>query len=67
MPASDTLFRIMTAVDRKSLDVYASSLAFDLTPPQTIGRFFSINCLFPPRSRPSAYTKLRCTAQGGGV
>ena len=48
-PDSDTLLRIVTAANRKSLDDYTSSLAFDLTPP-TDDRPFFFNQL--PLSRP---------------
>jgi hypothetical protein len=51
VPNSDTLLRIITAVDRKSLDSYTSSLEFDLTPPTDDRPFFLINCLFPGRFR----------------
>jgi spermidine synthase len=68
-PASDTLFRIITAVDRKSLDAYTSSLAFDLTPP-TDDRPFFFNQL--PLSRPfqalaHAKNVLATGPLGGGV
>jgi len=69
VPASDTLLRIITAVDRKSLDAYTSSLAFDLTPP-TDDRPFFFNQL--PLSRPfqafaHAKNVLATGPQGGGV
>ena len=69
MPGSDTLFRIITAADRKSLDTYTSSLAFDLTPP-TDDRPFFFNQL--PLSRPFqalayAKTMLARGPQGGGI
>jgi spermidine synthase len=69
LPASDTLFRIITAVDRKSLDAYTSSLAFDLTPP-TDDRPFFFNQL--PLSRPfqalaHAKNALATGPVGGGV
>jgi spermidine synthase len=69
LPASDTLFRIITAVDRKSLDAYTSSLAFDLTPP-TDDRPFFFNQL--PLSRPfqalaHAKNVLATGPVGGGV
>jgi spermidine synthase len=68
-PGSDTLLRIITAADRKSLDAYTSSLAFDLTPP-TDDRPFFFNQL--PLSRPFqalayAKTALAWGPQGGGV
>jgi hypothetical protein len=66
---STTLFRIISADDRKSLDTYTSSLAFDLTPP-TDDRPFFFNQL--PLSRPfqaiaHAQTLLATGPQGGGV
>jgi spermidine synthase len=66
---SDTLFRIITSADRKSLDNYTSSLEFDLTPP-TDNRPFFFNQL--PLSRPFqalayARTMLARGPQGGGV
>jgi hypothetical protein len=69
VPASDTLLRIITAVDRKSLNAYTSSLAFDLTPP-TDDRPFFFNQL--PLSRPfqalaHAKNVLATGPQGGGV
>ena len=69
VPGSDTLFRIITAADRKSLDSYTSSLEFDLTPP-TDDRPFFFNQL--PLSRPFqalayAKTMLARGPQGGGV
>jgi predicted membrane-bound spermidine synthase len=69
LPASDTLFRIITALDRKSLDSYTSSLAFDLTPP-TDDRPFFFNQL--PLSRPfqalaHAKNVLATGPVGGGV
>ena len=69
VPASDTLYRIITAGDRKTLDAYTSSLEFDLTPP-TDDRPFFFNQL--PLSRPFhafAHTKtmLARGPQGGGV
>jgi hypothetical protein len=68
-PASDTLRRIVTAVDRKALKAYTSSLDFDLTPP-TDDRPFFFNQL--PLSRPfqafaHAKTLLARGPQGGGV
>ena len=68
-PGADTLGRITTAPDRKSLDAYTSSLAFDLTPP-TDDRPFFFNQL--PLSRPFqafayAETALARGPQGGGV
>lgn len=68
-PASGTLLRIITAADRKSLDSYTSSLAFDLTPP-TDDRPFFFNQL--PLSRPFqalayAQSVLARGPQGGGV
>jgi SAM-dependent methyltransferase len=68
-PGSHTLSRIITAVDRKSLDAYTSSLAFDLTPP-TDDRPFFFNQL--PLSRPfqalaHAQAALATGPQGGGV
>jgi hypothetical protein len=69
VPATDTLLRIITAVDRKSLNAYTSSLAFDLTPPTDDGRFSSINCLFPRPFQALAHAKnvLANRPQGGGV
>ena len=69
VPASDTLLRIITAVDRKSLNAYTSSLAFDLTPP-TDDRPFFFNQL--PLARPfqalaHAKSVLATGPQGGGV
>ena len=69
VPGSDTLFRIITSTDRKSLDSYTSSLEFDLTPP-TDDRPFFFNQL--PLSRPFqalayAKTMLAGGPQGGGV
>jgi hypothetical protein len=69
VPGSDTLLRIITAVDRKSLHTYTSSLEFDLTPP-TDDRPFFFNQL--PLSRPfqalaHAKTMLASGSQGGGV
>jgi spermidine synthase len=69
VPGSDTLLRIITAADRKSLDTYTSSLAFDLTPP-TDDRPFFFNQL--PLSRPFqalayAETVLAQGPPGGGV
>jgi len=69
VPNSDTLLRIVTAVDRKSLNTYTSSLEFDLTPP-TDDRPFFFNQL--PLSRPFqalayAKTMLARGPQGGGV
>jgi hypothetical protein len=60
---------LITAADRKSLDTYTSSLAFDLTPP-TDDRPFFFNQL--PLSRPFqalayAKTMLARGPQGGGV
>jgi hypothetical protein len=68
-PGSDTLFRIITSADRKSLNSYTSSLEFDLTPP-TDNRPFFFNQL--PLSRPFqalayAKTMLARGPQGGGV
>src|SRR6476620_4950511 len=40
VPGSDTLFRIITSADRKSLNNYTSSLEFDLTPPTDNRPFF---------------------------
>jgi hypothetical protein len=39
-PASETLYRILTAKDRKALDAYTSGLEFDLTPPTDDRPFF---------------------------
>jgi hypothetical protein len=69
VPGSDTLFRIVTASDRKSLDAYTSSLEYDLTPP-TDDRPFFFNQL--PLSRPfqalaHAKNVLATGPQGGGV
>ena len=69
VPGSDTLYRIITSTDRKSLDSYTSSLEFDLTPP-TDDRPFFFNQL--PLSRPFqalayAKTMLAGGPQGGGV
>lgn len=69
VPGSDTLARIITSLDRKSLEAYTSSLAFDLTPP-TDDRPFFFNQL--PLSRPFqalayAQTALARGPQGGGV
>jgi hypothetical protein len=66
---STTLFRIISAADRKALDTYTSSLAFDLTPP-TDDRPFFFNQL--PLSRPfqaiaHAQAMLATGPQGGGV
>jgi hypothetical protein len=68
-PRSTTLFRITSAADRKSLDTYTSSLAFDLTPP-TDDRPFFFNQL--PLSRPfqaiaHAQAVLATGPLGGGV
>ncbi|MET0503676.1 MAG: hypothetical protein ABW172_19315 [Candidatus Binatia bacterium] len=68
-PRSTTLLRIISATDRKSLDTYTSSLAFDLTPP-TDDRPFFFNQL--PLSRPfqaiaHAQALLATGPQGGGV
>jgi spermidine synthase len=69
VPASDTLLRIITASDRKSLDAYTSSLEYDLTPP-TDDRPFFFNQL--PLSRPfqalaHARNALATGPQGGGI
>ena len=69
VPGSETLLRILTAVDRKSLNSYTSSLEFDLTPP-TDDRPFFFNQL--PLSRPlralaHAKTMLARGPQGGGI
>jgi hypothetical protein len=68
-PGLDTLVRILSAADRKTLNAYTSNLPFDLTPP-TDDRPFFFNQL--PLSRPFqalAYASnvLAQGAQGGGV
>ncbi len=68
-PASRALGRIVNAADRRALDAFTGSLAFDLTPP-TDERPFFFNQL--PLSRPLqalAFARgvLGRTSEGGGV
>ena len=68
-PRSTTLSRIIGATDRKSLDAYTSSLAFDLTPPTDDRPFFfnQLPLFRPLQAIALAQGVLATGPDGGGV
>ena len=68
-PRSTTLSRIIGATDRKSLDAYTSSLAFDLTPPTDDRPFFfnQLPLFRPLQAIALAQAVLATGPDGGGI
>jgi hypothetical protein len=68
-PSSNILSRVINAPDRKTLDTYTASLAFDLTPPTDDRPFFFNQLALSRPLHALAYARgaLGMTAEGGGV